>query len=107
LKNEILREILPSRTNTQDKILHKILRRISCEILTDYARRNFSLLRTAKLEAQNLKHRCRKNKIRIKALRDKILSQNFRRRISRRKTRVSNFALQTPVRIFNRLNFAL
>nr|WP_314869434.1 hypothetical protein [uncultured Campylobacter sp.] len=63
------------------RILRRILRKIYCEILTDYARRNFNLLRAAELEAQNLNPHCCKNKIRIKILRDKILSQNSRRRI--------------------------
>nr|WP_315002429.1 hypothetical protein [uncultured Campylobacter sp.] len=76
MKNEISREILPSRASVQGRIPHKILRRISCKILTDCARQNSSRLCAVEFEAQNLKPRCRKNKIRIKALRSKILSQN-------------------------------
>ncbi|WP_298082115.1 hypothetical protein [uncultured Campylobacter sp.] len=77
MKNEISREILPSHASAQSRILHKILRRISCKILTDYARWNSSRLPAAELEARDLKPCCRKNKIRIKALRDKITLQNF------------------------------
>nr|WP_314380564.1 hypothetical protein [uncultured Campylobacter sp.] len=63
------------------KILRRILRRIYREILADYVRRNFSRLRAVSFEAQNLNPRCRKNKIRIKILQDKIPLQNSRRRI--------------------------
>ncbi|WP_299086261.1 hypothetical protein [uncultured Campylobacter sp.] len=99
-KDKTPREILLSCASAQGKILHKILRRISCEILTDYVRQNFNLLRAVELEAQNLELRRRKNEVRIKILQDKILSQNFatksqtpnlisqnsRRQILRRKT---------------------
>ncbi|WP_298061666.1 hypothetical protein [uncultured Campylobacter sp.] len=51
MKNEMSREILPSHVSAQSRILHKILRRISCKILTDYARWNSSRLPAAELKA--------------------------------------------------------